>query len=480
MVKRIGHQRAGAGAAAGADRNALRLRPLDEVGDDQEVAGIFHAGDDAEFEVEPLAVFLLGMTGRDAGAGEPVREASLGALAQFAGLVHHAFADRKARQDRRLGVRAEGAALRDLDRRGQRLRQIGEQRGHLGAALEAMLGGELAAVALRQHAAFGDADQRVVRFVVGAVGEIRLVGGDQRNAFAVGEIDQHRLGHALVRRAMALQFDIEPVAEQAGKRVEPRGGEMALAGGDRRIERAAGPAGERDDALGLAFEPVELEPRRLVRRRIEEGARGQPHQAAIAGLARGQEHDALARLWRVGIARAVVGVAEIDGERAADDRLDAGASELFGEFQRTEHVVGVGERQRRLLVGFRELGKARERYRAFQQRIGRVHVQVHEVEVGQAVIPWLPPECGRRALKSTRPHAGGLIFPRHPEARAQRASKVTELGQRLLNTCDQMAIMPTNSVSDARAAASWIMTLNMVLSSERTENIVHDMFQSQR
>ena len=104
-----------------------------------------------------------------------------------------------------------------------------------------MLGIELAAVALRQHAAFGDADQRVVRLVVGAVGEIRLVGGDQRNAFAVGEIDQHRLGHALVGRAVALQFDIEPVAEQAVQRVEPRGGEMALAGGDRR-DRAGRPA----------------------------------------------------------------------------------------------------------------------------------------------------------------------------------------------------------------------------------------------
>ncbi len=42
--QRVGHERAGARAAAGADRNALRLRPLDEVGDDQEVAGIFHAG----------------------------------------------------------------------------------------------------------------------------------------------------------------------------------------------------------------------------------------------------------------------------------------------------------------------------------------------------------------------------------------------------------------------------------------------------
>jgi hypothetical protein len=39
-----------------------------------------------------------------------------------------------------------------------------------------------------------------------------------------------------------------------------------------------------------------------------------------------------------------------------------------------------------------------------------------------------------------------------------------------------MAIMPTNSASDASAAASWITALNMVLSLERSENIVHVMF----
>ncbi len=111
-------------------------------------------------------------------------------------------------------ARAERAALGDLDGGGKRLRQIGKQRGHFGARLEAVLGVELAAVALGQQAAFGDADQRVVRFVILRGGEERLVGGHQRNAFAVGEIDQHRLGAFFRRGAVALQFDIEPVAEQ--------------------------------------------------------------------------------------------------------------------------------------------------------------------------------------------------------------------------------------------------------------------------
>ena len=113
--------------------------------------------------------------------------------------------------------------------------------------------------------------------------------------------------------------------------------------------------------VGLALQPFELEPRRLVRRRVEEGARRQPHQAAVAGLARGQQHDALARRrrhWRCGRR------GRCRRNRCASAQPTIGwmpaRAQLFGEFQRAEHVVGVGERQRRLLVGFGELGQARD------------------------------------------------------------------------------------------------------------------------
>ena len=69
--------------------------------------------------------------------------------AQFGGFVERgAVADRESRQDRLARLRPERAALRDLDRRGERLRQVGEQRRHLGAGLEAVLGRELAALGL--------------------------------------------------------------------------------------------------------------------------------------------------------------------------------------------------------------------------------------------------------------------------------------------------------------------------------------------
>ena len=132
----------------------------------------------------------IGAAGREPVRREALLKARFGARPQFGAFVHVAVADREARQDRLSGARPERAALGDLDGRGERLRQIGEQRRHLGAALEVVLGRELAAVGLGDHAAFGDGDQRVVGVVVLALGEVRLVGGDQRNVAGIGEFDQ--------------------------------------------------------------------------------------------------------------------------------------------------------------------------------------------------------------------------------------------------------------------------------------------------
>ena len=77
-------------------------------------------------------------------------------------------------------------------------------------------------------------------------------------------------------------------------------------------------------------------------------------------------------------------VAEIDAERAADDRLDAVAGQLVGELERAEHVVGIGQRKRRLAVGLGQLRQPADGHRAFQQRIGRMDVQMHEVQICHA------------------------------------------------------------------------------------------------
>ena len=156
MVERVGDEAAGAGAAAGADRDRALLGPLDEVGDDQEVAGEAHVLDDAELEVEPLAVGLGGRGVRD--RREAGVEAGAGLAAQLLDLVVG-----EARQDRLALLRAEGAAAGDLDGARHRLGQVGEERDHLVLGLEAVLGGQPAArLLLVDVGAVGDAEQRVV------------------------------------------------------------------------------------------------------------------------------------------------------------------------------------------------------------------------------------------------------------------------------------------------------------------------------
>jgi hypothetical protein len=66
----------------------------------------------------------------------------------------------------------------------------------------------------------------------------------------------------------------------------------------------------------------------------------------------------------------------------ADNRLDAIARHLVGEFQRPEHVVGIGQRQRRLAVGLCQFAELGDLDRALQQRIRRMNVEMNESGTG--------------------------------------------------------------------------------------------------
>ena len=364
----------------------MGLGPFDEVGDDQEVARIVHAVNDVDLEGETLLIILIRGARRQAVHAEAPREPLFGLTLQLrrllgGGIRSRSGADGEARQDRLSRLRPERAALGNLDRGRQRFRDVGEQHRHLGAGLEAVIGGELVAIGLGDQPPAGNAQQRVVGLVIVIAREIRLVGCDQRQAFPVGEIDQPGLATTLLVDAMALQFDIEPVAEQARQSFCAISSQRRMISAERERDRPIRPAGQRDHVLGLALEPVELDVRRLVGRRLQKRPRVQPHQAAIAALARRQQHDPR-RPRRKRAACIGIDVAEIDRELAADDRLDAVARHLVGEFQRPEHVVGVGERQGRLAVRFRELAELCNLDRTLQQRIGRMNVEMNESGAG--------------------------------------------------------------------------------------------------
>ncbi len=212
--ERPGDERAGARAAARPDRNAVRLGPFDEVGDDEEIAGELHLHDDVELEGEAFVVVLPRVARREPVMGETGLEPLARLAAQLLLFVDRlAAGDGEARQDGLSRQRPVGAAHGDLDAGLGRLGQVGEKLRHFGAGLEPVLGREAAAVGRREERALGDAEQRVMRLVVGAGGEIGLVGRDQRQAVPVGEVDQRRLDRGLGFDPVALELDIEAPVE---------------------------------------------------------------------------------------------------------------------------------------------------------------------------------------------------------------------------------------------------------------------------
>ena len=91
----------------------------------------------------------------------------------------------------------------------------------------------------------------------------RLVGRDERDAVRVGEIEQAGLDLLFFRPAVALQLDVEPVAEHRGEPRAARRSQVRLPGRERVIERPAGPAGQHDQAIGRLLKRIQLDVRRL-------------------------------------------------------------------------------------------------------------------------------------------------------------------------------------------------------------------------
>jgi len=150
-----GDDRARARPASGTDRDPLALRPLDDVGDDQEIAGKSHPHDRVELEVEALAIGR-----RDAlayaGAAETLVQPDARRPAQCHFVVD-AVSIRKDRKDRLARLRHERAAAGDDEGVVAGLRQIGEDFAHLrGRAKEVMRRQPLASL-VGNDCGFGDA-----------------------------------------------------------------------------------------------------------------------------------------------------------------------------------------------------------------------------------------------------------------------------------------------------------------------------------
>ena len=238
-------QRSGARAASRTDRNVVRLGPLDEVGDDHEIAGKAHRRDHVQLERQPRAIRLACGLVRPH-RRKPGREPLLGHRPQRLFLAAARPHLRTDRQQRLARLGHHRAAPGDRQRVVAGLRQIGEQRPHRLRRLEPLLRRDPPPVALGHGAALGDAQQRIVRLVHLRRREEAFVGRHQRQAEFVGQPDQPRLHRLLDRQPVTLQLD----RHTPGKRQREPGQQPArlllLPIGQQPGERSAGAAGEQE------------------------------------------------------------------------------------------------------------------------------------------------------------------------------------------------------------------------------------------
>ncbi len=394
------HQRAGAGAAARSHRDVVVLGPLDEVGDDQEVARELHRHDDVELEGEALAVILFGEAGRGAVLLQAQLEPGLGLTAQFGRLVgrdrlgarlrnrgqrvgHRGLLPRRhgaeIRQDRLAGPGPHGAAHGDLHRGLEGLRQIAEQFGHLGPRLEGMARRHPPTALVGDDPPLRDGQQGVMGVVIVGLGEIGLVRRDDAEAVTTGEVEERGLHPPLFGQPVALELDVEPVlAEGRLEALQTGERQFGPARPEGHVEGARHAAGERDQAVRGSDERRGVEAGGLAERGVEIGPAREPQQVGVAGLVLGKQHDPVARR---GVS--LVGIRGLEGHRElhACDRLHALPGRLLREFERPEQVVGVGERQGRLPVGDRGLDQGADLQGAFEQGIGRVDMEVDEADL---------------------------------------------------------------------------------------------------
>ena len=175
--QRPGDDRAGAGAAAGADRNVLLLGPFDEVGDDQEIGGEAHADDDVDLVIEPVEIGLALGGAEIVIGGEPLLQAGAGIAAK---LRRPRPRDRR-RCEGRIGLRfgaanAQRRAITEVFSIASG--RSANKRAHVGGGLDPGFGRRADPVVAVDLARLGDAEHGVMRAVEIGVGISGGVGRD--------------------------------------------------------------------------------------------------------------------------------------------------------------------------------------------------------------------------------------------------------------------------------------------------------------
>ncbi len=361
------------------------LGPVDEVGDDEEVAGKAHLRDAAQLGLEPLPVaplILGGKGGADlADVGQPLFQAGLGLLLQH--LVEGLFGGLLV-LGKMIGVEVEVevAALGDGHGVADRLGVLAEERLHLLRALDVELAvGETHPRGVVHGLAGLDAEQHLVGVGVLPGQVVAVVGRHQRQVETGSDLGQPPVDRGLLGDEVLLQLEEEAVVVEDLRHLP--GAALGLLraveqqqGGDLPTETGS----QRDEPLVVLAQQFPVDARPVVEPFPVSG-RDQVAEVAVAdGVLAEQEQ-------MVGSFRGTPGVglletgAGSDVDLAADDRLDPRPPSLAVELQGAEHVAVVGDRQGRHAELFGLLHQIADLDGPVEEAVLAVQVQMDEVRM---------------------------------------------------------------------------------------------------
>ena len=386
-AQRPGHQRAGAGAAAGADRDAVLLRPVDEVGDDQEVAREAHLDDDVELGLQAGFVVFACLAGRQLCPFEAPGQAvaRLAADPAVEGLV---VRHREGRQVVGAQPQFEVAAGGQREAVVERVRYVGEQRRHRVRRLQELLGAVVARAArIVEHPAAGDAHAGLVGVEALGIEEAHVVAGDHRDPAARGDVQREGVEGVLALPSGAHQLQVQALAEAALEVGYGRFREVVAAPGEQLPGVRLRP-GQREQA-GVGLQPRRPRDHAIHAVAFHPRAGEQFRQAEVAGLVAAEQGEPAGR------ARALR-----EQHVGARDRLDAGLLRLLVELHQREQVVLVGDRHRRQPARRAGRHEFRDADRGVDQRVLAVQVQVgvaggHGITAGTVRRVGRPPTPGK-------------------------------------------------------------------------------------
>ena len=347
------------------------MRVADEVPDDQEVTGEPLGLDDGQFVFELVAEGLRRLV------AAPF-ETLLAQVPQHR-LRRFALRDRIHGRVVPAEPEPEVAPAGDLDRVGQRVRQVREAGLHLFVRLQVKL--PLAVphpVRVRKEFPRVDAQQDVVG--PGVVGRevMHVVRRDQGDAHLACQADEHRPRAAFVLDGVVLDLQIEILGPEDFTVLGDGPAGTVLVARQKTPRNLALEAGRQaDETLGMLGEDLFIDTRPIIKT-VQVGGRREAQQVAVPSLVGGEQNEVVSRVLASGQGFPVLPSAGRDVGFIPEDRLDAGRDRRLVELDRAEQVAVVRDGDGPGALAGGGLDEVADPARAVQEAVLRVNVEMNE------------------------------------------------------------------------------------------------------